>query len=115
LEVFEKIDAGVKSLFTEAVADDTDVQGFVYSKLKLRAFEIFKTFDEDNQRQLLETVHELIMADGVAHPAELSFRDEVMALLKTDIPLSEDDLDEMRPAQLEVAPAQQPKPRVENH
>src|SRR6185295_18204061 len=118
LEVFDKIDAGVKSLFTEAVADDEDVQGFVYSKLKLRAFEIFKTFDEDNQKQLLETVHELIMADGVAHPNELSFRDEVMALLKSDIPLSEDDLDEMQPAQLEVAARQENHPlfeRLERH
>jgi hypothetical protein len=115
LEVFEKIDAGVKSLFTEAVADDTDVQGFVYSKLKLRAFEIFKTFDEDNQRQLLETVHELIMADGVAHPNELSFRDEVTALLKTDIPLSEEDFDEIKPAQVEVVAAQQQQARMQNH
>src|SRR5439155_15558040 len=114
LEVFEKIDAGVKSLFTEAVADDTDVQGFVYSKLKLRAFEIFKTFDEDNQKQLLETVHELIMADGVAHPNELAFRDEVTALLKTAIPLTEEDFDEIRPAQLEVTAAQQSKARVAN-
>jgi hypothetical protein len=117
LEVFDKIDAGVKSLFTEAVSDDENVQQFVYSKLKLRAFEIFKTFDEDNQRQLLETVHELIMADGVAHPSELQFRDEVMALLKTDIPLNESDLDEMQPAQLEVsAPAtRNPPPRLNNH
>jgi hypothetical protein len=116
LEVFDKIDGGVKSLFTEAVSNDEDVQGFVYQKLKLRAFEIFKTFDEENQRQLLETVHELIMADGVAHPNELVFRDEVIALLKTDIPLSESDIETMEPAQLEVAaPQKSQKPRVDNH
>jgi hypothetical protein len=115
LDVFDKIDAGVKSLFTESVSDDENVQGFVYSKLKLRAFEIFKTFDEENQRQLLETVHELIMADGVAHPNELTFRDEVMALLKSDIPLSDTDLDEMQPAQLEMVTTPQPQPRRDNH
>ncbi len=115
LDVFDKIDAGVKSLFTEAVANDEDVQQFVYHKLKLRAFEIFKTFDEDNQRQLLETVHELIMADGVAHPSELQFRDEVMALVNAEIPLGEHDLEAMQPSQLEVgAPEQLRGPRA-NH
>ena len=46
LEVFGEIDNGVKGLFTEAVANDEDQQTFVYQKLKLRCFEIFKSFDE---------------------------------------------------------------------
>src|SRR5687767_8773043 len=46
-EVFGEIDHGVRSLFTEAVAKDEDVNRFVYAKLKLRCFEIFKGFDDD--------------------------------------------------------------------
>jgi hypothetical protein len=115
LDVFERIDEGVKSLFTEVVANDDTSNSFVYEKLKLRAFEIFKTFDEDNQKQLLETLSELILADGVAHPAELAFRDEVQKLLRTEIPLSEDDLQPMAPAHFEVAPPATPAARLDGH
>ena len=52
-EVFEQIDRSVSELFTEAVADGEDVEKFVYSKLKLRSYEIFQTFERDNQHELL--------------------------------------------------------------
>ena len=48
-EVFEQIDRSVKDLFDEAVADGEDVEKFVYAKLKLRSYEIFQTFERDNQ------------------------------------------------------------------
>jgi len=81
LEVFEQIDHSVKELFDEAVADGEDVEKFVYAKLKLKSYEIFQTFDEANQRELLSTVDELIYADGSVHPAEDKFRKELEALL----------------------------------
>src|SRR5512139_1241827 len=56
LEVFEQIDRSVKELFEEAVADGEDVEKFVYAKLKLRSYEIFQTFDRDNQNELLSTI-----------------------------------------------------------
>jgi len=83
LEVFEEIDHSVKELFDEAVADGEDVEKFVYAKLKLKSYEIFQTFDEANQRELLSTVDELIYADGSVHPAEDKFRKELEALLHT--------------------------------
>ena len=52
-EVFEQIDRSVKELFDEAVADGEDVEKFVYAKLKLRSYEIFQSFDRDNQQELL--------------------------------------------------------------
>jgi hypothetical protein len=115
LGVFREIDDGVQSLFTEAVSEGEDMNGFVYSKLKLRAFELFKSFDEPNQRQLLNTIHELINADGVAHPNEVKFCEELEALLAAEIPLDEGDLVPMAPLKLEVAPPVTPWPRVENH
>src|SRR5215467_12914875 len=87
-EVFEQTDRGVKNLFDEAVADGEDVEKFVYAKLKLRSYEIFQSFDRDNQRELLATVDELIYADGTVHPSEERFRRELESLLDTAAPLS---------------------------
>jgi hypothetical protein len=80
-EVFEEVDRDVRSLFTEVVADGEELNAFVYAKLKLRSYEIFRSFDLDNQVALLGTIDELISADGSVHPEEATFRDEVRALL----------------------------------
>lgn len=116
-EVFHQIDTGVRALFTEAVAKDEDLEGFVTSKLKLRCFEIFKGFDEENQRALMATCDELIAADGQVHPAEARFRAELAALLGSEIPLDEAELEAIEPAHVQVAPpaTPPPPPRLENH
>ncbi len=85
LEVFETIDRQVKDLFTEAVAEGEEQDTFVHAKLKLRCFEIFQSFDESNQEQLMQTVDELINADGHVHPAEAKFRGELADLLNQDL------------------------------
>jgi uncharacterized tellurite resistance protein B-like protein len=114
-EVFGEIDNGVRQLFTEAVAKDEDQETFVYQKLKLRCFEIFRGFDETNQKNLLGTVDELIHADGTVHPAEEKFRTELYALLEKEVPLDEGDISEVAPAAVEVSEPATPEPRVENH
>src|SRR5687768_3812007 len=43
--IADHIDAEIRSLFTEAVAKDESVQEFVYGKLELHCYEIFKSFD----------------------------------------------------------------------
>jgi hypothetical protein len=113
-EVFEEVDRGVRSLFTEVVAKGENVEEFVYAKLKLRCYEIFRAFDEHNQRGLLETVDELIAADGTLHPAEVKFRDEVSALLGAEIPLGVEDIETV-PADLHIDAPARLAPRVENH
>lgn len=92
-EVFEGIDQSVKDLFNEAVAATDDQTDFVHTKLKVRCFEIFQGFDRPQQEQLLSTIDELVMADGVVHPAEAKFRAEIAALLdqEIDVELLEDD------------------------
>ena len=97
-EVFENIDRQVKNLFDEAVADGENVENFVYSKLKLRSYEIFQTFDRDNQHELLSTIDELIYADGTVHPNEEKFRKEIEALLDQTSTLSPDDIEVLREA-----------------
>lgn len=100
-EVFEQVDNMVREWFDEVVADGEKVEDWVYAKLKTRSFEIFTSFDEDNQRILLETVNELINADGQVHPAEARFRDEIQSLLDREQELDIQDV-EMEPVSAEI-------------
>ncbi len=95
LEVFESIDRQVMDLFTEAVAEGEAQDTFVHAKLKLRCFEIFKSFEESSQEQLMATVDELINADGTVHPAEAKFRAELADLLNEQlgVELLDDELE----------------------
>src|SRR6185436_8292585 len=114
-EVFEGIDRQVKDLFTEAVATGEAQDTFVHSKLKLRCFEIMKGFDRSNQEQLMDTIDELINADGQVHPAEAKFRGELASLLEAElgVELIDEDASEERSA--EVSLSTMLKPTVENH
>jgi len=122
-EVFEGIDRQVQELFTESVAEGENQTDFVHAKLKLRCFEIFKSFDKEGQDQLLDTVDELIQADGTVHPAEEKFRSELATLLIDDegIELIEDEAP-VRPrvsdVEAELVPSTENHPffgRVEMH
>ena len=84
-EVFEGIDQNVKDLFTESVSENEDPKAFVHSKLKVRCFEIFQGFDQRGQTELMNLIDTLLMADGVAHPAEVQFRSELAELLHADV------------------------------
>ncbi|NLY92784.1 MAG: serine/threonine protein phosphatase [Myxococcales bacterium] len=94
LEIFERIDQQVSELFTEAVAGNEDVDSFVQAKLKLRCFEIFKSFDRENQEVLLDAMDELIEADGDVHPAELKLRNELVELFESDLGLELEEIEE---------------------
>ncbi|MBN1947627.1 MAG: serine/threonine protein phosphatase [Bradymonadales bacterium] len=91
LEVFAGIDQWVSDLFLEAVSKDEDINQFVLSKLKLKCFEHFVGFNENTQRQLMKDADELIAADGIVHPSEVQFREELLALLKAENPLPEQE------------------------
>ena len=112
VEVFQQIDNEVKDLFTEAVADGEDVGGFVRSKLKLRCFEMFRDLSEANRVALLQVVDDFIDADGVQHPEEIKFRNELAELLNQDPVLEEADL---IPMSVEVKKPAKLTPREQNH
>lgn len=118
-EVFEQIDRNVKALFDEAVADGEDVEKFVYSKLKLRSYEIFQSFDRQNQVELLATIDELIYADGSVHEAEKTFREEIEALLlDRSMPLGDSDIEVVPTKQVDItAPLSEAavKPKMDDH
>ena len=94
LEVFENVTKYVADVFTEPVGKDESRDAFVNAKLKLRCFELFKTFDRESQEALLETVDEFIMADGHMHPAETKFRSELAQLLGSIEDAIEIDIDD---------------------
>ena len=80
-ETFENIERYVAEVMTEPVSATDSRDAMVHAKLKLRCFELFKSFDRGSQEALLETVDEFIMADGHQHPAETKFRSELAQLL----------------------------------
>ncbi len=113
-EVFESVDRGVRELFDEAVADGEAVEKFVYAKLKLRSFEIFHTFNRQNQHELLATIDELIYADGTAHPAEKKFREELEGLLDVEA-LSPEDIQVVHHNQIAIENPAAVRSRHEDH
>jgi hypothetical protein len=115
-EVFEQIDRSVRDLFDEAVADGEDVEKFVYAKLKLRSYEIFQSFEHDNQRELLSTIDELIYADGSVHPAEEKFRKELEQLLDATSTLAPSDIEILREqSRIAIGGTAALRPRLEDH
>src|SRR5690606_22042132 len=112
-EVFETIDHQVKDLFTEAIAEGEAQDTFVHAKLKLRCFEIFKAFDEQNQSQLMDTIDQLIHADGQVHPAEAKFRGELADLLNADLGIELLEEEAAPPVRIESKAAL--VPATENH
>lgn len=94
VERFQQIDYDVRGLFTEAVAEGEDPQGFVLSQLKLRCYEMFRELSPQNRAELLVTVDEFIGADGVVHPAEMQFRNDLAALLGGDVTAEDAEPDE---------------------
>ncbi len=81
VELFQMVDQEVKSLLTEVVAEGEDSKAFVLTKLKLRCFELFRGLSAANRAELLGLVDEFIHADGVVHPEEVRFRNDLASLL----------------------------------
>lgn len=113
-QVFEQFDESIRELFTEAVDSQETSQNFIRHRLKLRCYEIFHSFDRENRNSLMEVIDEFIMADGVSHPAEVEFRNELADLLQLEIMLDMDDL-ELVPSTLEITQEARRQAVQENH
>ncbi len=114
-EVLDEIDGQIQANFKEPVADGEDPQQFVLAKLKLRCFELFKSFDEDNRGILISSVDELMHADGVIHPNERKFRDELQVLLDADIELDDTEIETVGDGSMTIEAVQKPEPREQDH
>jgi hypothetical protein len=114
-EVLDEVDHQILSHFTESVAEGEDTRQFVIAKLKLRCYELFKKFDEDNRQALLATVDELMHADGVVHPNELNFRNELFELLEAPMDLDDSEIEHVKEGEVVVNAARKLAPREDNH
>lgn len=115
LEVLDRNDHDIQLLFTESVAADESPLQFVLAKLKLRAFEMFRRFDEDMRAGLLSTVDELMHADGVVHVNEQKFRDELAALLDTPMELDDLELEPLADGAVVFDEARPLSPKANDH
>ncbi len=113
VERFQQIDYDVRSLFTEAVAEGEDSQGFVLSQLKLRCYEMFRELSAENREALLVVVDDFINADGVVHPAEVQFRNDLAALLGGDVKAEATTADQV--AKVAVAKPAELRSKQEDH
>lgn len=114
-EVMDEIDGEIQDYFTESVAESEDTKQFVLAKLKLRTFELFKRFDDENRSALLATAEELIQADGVVHPEEQQFRDDIVALLDAPIELDDLEVEPIERGDVVIDKAKQVSPRMADH
>ena len=114
-EELEVVDHQIQLWFTESVPEGEDPLQFVMAKLKLRAFELFQGFDEDNRAALLATVDELMHADGVVHPNEMKFRNELYRLLTTPIEVDELEIEPLEEGAVVIDAARSLKARDVDH
>ncbi len=114
-EVIEEVIHEIQVHAHEPVADGEDSRNFVMAKVKLRCFELFKRFDEASRARLLTSAEWLIQADGVVHPAELQFRDEVHALLDAPVELDDTAIETVSSGVVEVTGATRLPPPDYDH
>jgi hypothetical protein len=111
------IDKEIVELFTESVAEGETTEQFVYAKLALRCYELLRPFDDEARANLFGVVHELILADGVAHPKEERLRDDIQRLLAAPIEIEEIEAgpETVVERRIEILKPQELVPRVDDH
>ncbi len=80
----EGMEHDIRVDFTESVSLGESAQSFVWGRLKLRCFELLQQLDDKNRLAMLGLVDKLMHADGVVHPAEAAFREELSVLLEEE-------------------------------
>lgn len=114
-EVLDEYDRDIMSHFTESFFEGESSQDFVIAKLKLGCFTLFKGFDEEGRAALLGTIDAMMHADGVIHPNEEAFRNDVLALLGAEITLDEAEFTAIEAGTIEIADAEVLVPRTLDH
>ncbi len=114
-EVLDEFDRDILSHFTESFFEGESSQDFVIAKLKLGCFTLFKDFDEQGRADLLKTIDAMMHADGVIHPNEEAFRDDVLKLLDAEITVEDAELATIEAGTIEIEDARPFEPRSLNH
>lgn len=94
-EVLDGIDREIRENLDEAVAGDEDSRSFAISRLKLRCFELFRSFEPETRAELLASADELIAADGRVDAAEEALRKELCALVEAPAEILDHEIEEI--------------------
>ncbi len=81
LEVLDSIDQSLSKLMETEVGIDDELNDFISSRLILRCFEVLSELTEPQRAALLDLVDRLIEVDGTVHPAEVRFKEALVAEL----------------------------------
>lgn len=101
-EVLDGIDREIKENLDEPIAGEEDARGYAISRLKLRCFELFRSFEPEVRQQLLASADELIRADGKVDAAEEALRKELadLALAPAELELGDEEFEEVEHGQI---------------
>lgn len=117
--IHRNIEQEILTHLTESVAEGEDSQEFVFARLKLRCYELFRRFSPENQQKLLQLTDELMQVDGEVHPSEAKFRSDLADLLSMDEEFRLIEESEEEPAtvrrMLVLRGISQVTPRIENY
>ncbi len=113
--MLDSIEKTIQSYFSESVVDGETHEQFVLSRLKLGCLELMQRFDEEGQQELLTVVEEMMMADGVMHPNEVAFRDEVVELVNSTEELDDAELEPIEEGSVIIDEARRLTPKMNNH
>jgi len=113
--MLDSIERTIQAYFTESMVEGETHEQFVISRLKLGCLELMQRFDEEGQQDLLAVVEEMMMADGVMHPNEVAFRDEVIELLNTTVELDDAELEPIEEGSVIIDEARRVTPKMVNH
>ena len=113
--MLDSVENTIQGYFSESVVGGETHEQFVLSRLKLGCLELMQRFDEDGQRELLAVVEEMMLADGVTHPNEVAFRDEVIELLNTTVELDDAELELIEEGTVIIDQARRLTPKMNNH
>lgn len=79
----QRIDDELAAMWDEPTAEGERALTFVRSRVKLRCFEILESFAPRDRKILMEAVDHMLAADGIAHPEEVKFREELLGILNS--------------------------------
>ena len=79
---FERISRELAGMWDEPTAEGEGSPEFVRNRMKVRCFEILESFPLEARRTLMSLVDDVLAADGVAHPEEIQFRDELALIME---------------------------------
>lgn len=113
-DLIRRVDADIARLLGESVAWGERQSEFVHKQLTVRCYEVFQRFDRKGQAQLVAAIDDLRVADDFAHPAEIAFRNNLLALIRSG-PSSAPPLELGETPRLTVSAAAERMPQAGDH